>query len=126
MLPAAGPARAPRPDPGRVARRTYETTWRQLPTRDRAAACRAVAAALRAHRAELAALECRDTGKPIGQAGTDVDIAARYFEFYAGTVEALYGATLLSEPDLAAWTVPEPHGGGCGSARVLATPTWAR
>jgi aldehyde dehydrogenase (NAD+) len=93
-----------------AARGAYETVWRQLPTRDRAAVCRAVGATLRAHRTELAALECRDTGKPLGQAGVDVDVAARYFEFYAGTVEALYGETLLSEPGLAAWTVLEPHG----------------
>ncbi|MCC3767694.1 aldehyde dehydrogenase family protein [Streptomyces sp. UNOC14_S4] len=93
-----------------AARTAFETTWRDTTAADRAAACRAVARTLREHRGELAALECLDTGKPLRQAYADADVAARYFEFYAGTVEALYGQTLLGHADLLAYTLQEPHG----------------
>ncbi|MFF7249400.1 aldehyde dehydrogenase family protein [Embleya sp. NPDC008237] len=93
-----------------AARTAYEGVWRRTTAAERASACRAVAAILHAHRRELAELECLDTGKPIGQAYTDADVAARYFAYYAGTVEALFGQTLLNHPDLLAYTLPEPHG----------------
>ncbi|MGW1073728.1 aldehyde dehydrogenase family protein [Streptomyces sp. NPDC002537] len=93
-----------------AARTAYERTWRRTTAADRAAACRAVARTLREHRRELAELECLDTGKPIGQAYTDADVAARYFDFYANTAEALHGQTLLDHPDLLAYTLREPHG----------------
>ncbi|WP_205519285.1 aldehyde dehydrogenase family protein [Streptomyces olivoreticuli] len=103
-----GPAEVDRAVTG--ARAAFETTWRRTTAATRAAACRAIADTLRAHRRELAELECLDTGKPIGQAYTDADVAARYFDFYAGTVEALHGRTLLDHPDLLAYTLQEPHG----------------
>src|SRR6185437_15671042 len=92
------------------ARNTYESLWRHSSPADRAAACHAIAAALRDHREELAMLETLDTGKPRAQALTDADVAARYFEFYAGCAEALFGDTLFSKPNLLAYTVPEPYG----------------
>jgi aldehyde dehydrogenase (NAD+) len=92
------------------ARNAYESLWRHTSPADRAASCRAIAGMLRAHREELAALESLDTGKPRSQASTDADVAARYFEFYAGCIEALYGDTLFSKPDLLAYTVLEPYG----------------
>jgi aldehyde dehydrogenase (NAD+) len=94
----------------RAARSAFERTWRRVPTAERAAACRAVAGEIRRARAELATLETRDTGKPIGQALTDVDVAARYFEFYGSTVEALTGDTLPTDQESFACTVPEPYG----------------
>src|SRR6266550_900400 len=92
------------------ARRTFETVWRHATAGERAGACRRMAEVLRAHRGELADLETLDTGKPCSQARTDVDVAARYFDYYAGTIEALFGDTLLSQPDLVAYTLVEPHG----------------
>lgn len=92
------------------ARNTYESLWRHSSPADRASACRAIAGAVRAHREELAMLETLDTGKPWAQALTDADVAARYFEFYAGCAEALFGDTLFSKPNLLAYTVPEPYG----------------
>lgn len=93
-----------------AARATFESTWRRVPGSRRAALCRAIAAGIRAARKELAALETYDTGKPAGQALTDVDVAARYFDFYGFTVEALCGDTLPSGPETFLCTVPEPYG----------------
>lgn len=61
-------------------------------------------------RDSLAELESRDTGKPLRQASTDAEVAARYFEFYADTVEALYGDTVPVAGDLIVYTLREPHG----------------
>lgn len=69
-----------------------------------------MAARIRASRQELADLETLDTGKPISQALTDVDVAARYFEFYGATVEALFGDTLPAEPGVLAYSLVEPYG----------------
>ncbi|MEV5749480.1 aldehyde dehydrogenase family protein [Actinoallomurus sp. NPDC052308] len=92
------------------ARDAFETVWRHASPADRATACRRIAAAIREHRAELAELETLDTGKPISQAYVDADAAARYFDFYAGCVEALFGDTLFSQPDVVAYTLLEPYG----------------
>ncbi len=84
--------------------------WRRRPAAERGRVCRALAAAVAAHRDELAELECRDTGKPRRQASADTDVTARYFEFYGSAIEALYGQTVLSVPDCVAFTVLAPHG----------------
>ncbi|MFI9236781.1 aldehyde dehydrogenase family protein [Streptomyces sp. NPDC053079] len=93
-----------------AARDAYEHTWRDTPPAERGRICRRIADALRAAREPLAETETRDTGKPLGQSRTDVDVAARYFEFYGGAVEALAGETLISRPDLLAFTLREPYG----------------
>ncbi|MYS19386.1 aldehyde dehydrogenase family protein [Streptomyces sp. SID4948] len=92
------------------ARHAYERTWRRTTAEQRGGVCRRIAALLRAELSSLAGLESRDTGKPISQARTDVEVAARYFDFYGGTVEALGGETVLNGPDLLAFTLREPYG----------------
>lgn len=94
----------------RAARETYETHWRHTTAQQRAELCRALAAALRAEGEALARTESLDTGKPLGQARTDAEVAARYFDFYGGVVEALGGETVLTRPDLLAFTLREPYG----------------
>ncbi len=93
-----------------AARSAFDGTWRHLPAAQRARMCRAVATGIRTARQELADLETLDTGKPIGQALVDVDVAARYFEFYGTTIEALFGDTLPAEPGALAYTLIEPYG----------------
>jgi len=93
-----------------AARSAFEDTWRRVTPARRAGACRALADGIRGARDELAALEVLDTGKPLGQARTDVEVAARYFEFYGSTVEALFGETLPSGPEALLYTLPEPYG----------------
>ncbi|MEV0642223.1 aldehyde dehydrogenase family protein [Streptomyces sp. NPDC050619] len=93
-----------------AARRCHRDEWRDTPAQRRAALSRRLADLLRERAPLLAAAETLDTGKPISQARADVAAAARYFDYYANTVEALFGETVLSRPDLLAYTVPEPHG----------------
>ena len=50
----------------------------------------------------LAALEARDTGKPMKQARADIVAAARYFEFYGSAADKVHGETI---PFLAGFNV---------------------
>lgn len=93
-----------------AARHTYETVWRFTDPVERSRLCRRIAEVLREEREELARLETLDTGKPLGQARTDADVAARYFEFYANAVESLGGETIQQRPDRLAFTLREPYG----------------
>ncbi|SEJ86087.1 aldehyde dehydrogenase (NAD+) [Bhargavaea ginsengi] len=65
---------------------------------------------IREHAQELAALESEDTGKPIKQAEADIEAAARYFEFYGGIADKVFGDTIPIEEDLLNMTVIEPIG----------------
>ncbi|MGH2793120.1 MAG: aldehyde dehydrogenase family protein [Actinomycetota bacterium] len=94
----------------RAARTASEGAWPATATAERGRILRTIAELIRRDRAELALLESRDTGKPLKQARTDVDVAARYFEFYGGTIDAFYGDTIPLSPELTAYTFHEPFG----------------
>jgi aldehyde dehydrogenase (NAD+) len=69
-----------------------------------------IAATLRERVEELATLESRDNGKPLRQARTDVQVAARYFEFFAGIADKIMGNTIPLGPGYLDFTVREPIG----------------
>lgn len=84
--------------------------WRRTPVRDRAAVLQRIAERITEDADALALTESKDTGKPLSQAAADVTFAARYFTFYAQTVQALYGETIPADPDQLLYTLREPHG----------------
>jgi aldehyde dehydrogenase (NAD+) len=84
--------------------------WRDSSPAARARLLRTLADLIRRDRERLALAESDDTGKPLRQAYADVDVAARYFEFYAGTAEAVYGATIPLDGPVFAYTLREPFG----------------
>jgi acyl-CoA reductase-like NAD-dependent aldehyde dehydrogenase len=69
-----------------------------------------IAQAIRERAEELSVLESRDNGKPLRQARTDVQVAARYFEFYGGVADKIMGTTIPMGPGLLDFTVREPIG----------------
>ena len=69
-----------------------------------------IAQALRDRLEELATLESRDNGKPLRQARTDVQVAARYFEFFAGVADKIMGNTIPIGPGFLDYTIREPIG----------------
>lgn len=69
-----------------------------------------IAQTLRDRGEELATLESRDNGKPLRQARTDVQVAARYFEFFAGIADKIMGNTIPLGPGFLDYTVREPIG----------------
>jgi aldehyde dehydrogenase (NAD+) len=70
----------------------------------------AIAERIRAEAHELARLESLDNGKPLRQARVDVEVAARYFEFYAGAVDKVGGQTIPVAGDFLDYTLREPLG----------------
>ena len=94
-----------------AARQAFESgPWRRMAPKERGRILRAIGEAILARRDDLAVLESRDTGKPLTQARTDVEVAARYFEFYGSSVEALFGETIPATPGVFAYTIREPLG----------------
>lgn len=93
-----------------AAARTAAPEWRRTSARERSGVLRRIAEKLRKQREELALLESRDTGKPLTQARADADVAARYFEYYANTLEAFFGRSLPVDGEIHAYTRHEPFG----------------
>jgi betaine-aldehyde dehydrogenase len=83
--------------------------WRAVTPADRAAQLRAISDVVREHREELAELEARNAGKPIGDARGEMDMVAQVFGYYAGSPERLLGDTIPVAGGQA-WTVREPLG----------------
>ncbi|MDP9437456.1 MAG: aldehyde dehydrogenase family protein, partial [Actinomycetota bacterium] len=77
---------------------------------ERARVLHRIAELLRRDHEELARLESMDTGKALRQARVDVTVAARYFEFYANTIESFYGDTIPALADTFVYTMREPYG----------------
>jgi len=70
----------------------------------------AIGRAIEAAADELAILESRDTGKPLAQARTDVAVAARYFHYYAGWADKIYGDQIPLGDTYLDYTLREPWG----------------
>lgn len=104
-----------------AARRAYETTWRHTTATERGRLLLDVAGRLRADLEHLAIAETRDCGKPLAQARTDVEIAARYFEFFGGAAPALHGEQVPVGPGVFDFTVREPYG-VCGQINAWNFP----
>ena len=93
-----------------AARKAHENTWRRTTPAERARVLHRIAELLRRDHEELSRLESIDTGKPLKQARTDATVAARYFEFYANTIESFYGNTIPALESVFAYTLREPFG----------------
>ncbi|MGB2817571.1 MAG: aldehyde dehydrogenase family protein, partial [Burkholderiaceae bacterium] len=59
---------------------------------------------------EFAKLEARDTGKPMGQARNDIQVAARYCEYYAGAADKVHGQQIPYMNDFHVVVLREPYG----------------
>ncbi|MGZ8793774.1 MAG: aldehyde dehydrogenase family protein [Gaiellaceae bacterium] len=68
--------------------------WRAIAPGDRAKILRRVAAGLEERVEELARLEARNVGKPIGDARGEVGMVVDVFNYYAGAPERLLGDTI--------------------------------
>jgi betaine-aldehyde dehydrogenase len=68
--------------------------WRAVAPADRARLLRRLAERLDAEREELARLEMRNAGKPIGDARGEMGMVVDTFAYYAGAPERLLGATI--------------------------------
>ena len=92
------------------AARAAAPAWAATPPAVRGRLLREMARIILDRRDELATMESTDTGKPLRQARADVDVTARYFEFYAAAGETLFGDTMGINPDHFAYTIRQPFG----------------
>ena len=95
----------------RAARQALESKeWGDIHPAERGRIMNRIAKMIRDRAEELAELESRDNGKPLRQARTDIQVAARYFEFYGGVADKIMGNTIPLGPGLLDFTVREPIG----------------
>ena len=83
-------------DAGRAieaARRAFPA-WRAVTPADRARVLRRLSSLVEEHGEELALLETRNVGKPIGDSRGEVQMVADVFQFYAGAIDKHYGETI--------------------------------
>ncbi len=103
-------ARANGEDVDRAVRDAYAAfrVWSQGLPAERLRVLLRIAAGIRAARDLLAELESLDNGKPLKQSYADVEVAARYFEFFGGVADKIGGETIPLGPDYLAFTRREP------------------
>jgi aldehyde dehydrogenase (NAD+) len=89
---------------------TAHGPWGRHTAAQRASILLKMATTMAQHQDELAALESRDTGKPLKQGKADAGALARYFEYYGGAADKLHGQTLPYQNGYTVLTVREPHG----------------
>lgn len=92
------------------ARRATEGAWGSMPAVERGRMLQRIAGLVLEQAEYLAELETRDVGKPLSQARMDVTALARYFEFYAGSVDKIHGQTIPYLDGYTVYTLREPHG----------------
>src|SRR5437868_3564774 len=78
------------------AAKAFRGEWPRISPRERRRLMNRVAALIREHAEELAQLETRNVGKPIGDSRDEVGLAADCFEYYGGTTDKIGGQTLPS------------------------------
>ncbi|HEX6923412.1 MAG TPA: aldehyde dehydrogenase family protein [Bacillales bacterium] len=94
-----------------AATRAFEgKEWGDILPAERGRLLFGMAAGIRRRKDELAELETLDSGKPLKQAYTDVEVAARYCEYYGGVADKLLGETIPVRPEILDYTLREPLG----------------
>jgi acyl-CoA reductase-like NAD-dependent aldehyde dehydrogenase len=84
--------------------------WYALQPKQRSQILTEVARLLRARREPLARLETIDTGKPLAVSLADVETCARYFEYFAGSADKIFGEVIPASNDHLVYTLREPYG----------------
>ncbi|MCE0761912.1 aldehyde dehydrogenase family protein [Pseudonocardia kujensis] len=84
--------------------------WAHTKPVERGRTLAAIAARIRAEADLLSEAETLDTGQPLAQSRSDVETAARYFEYYAGGADKLHGETIPLGADYLSYTREEPFG----------------
>lgn len=108
-IPAAGAADVDRAV--QSSRRAFEEgPWSRMPAFERGRLLTKLGLLIEKNGDELAALESRDTGKPIRQGKADVTATMRYYEFYGGAADKIHGDTIPFLDGYTALTLREPHG----------------
>jgi aldehyde dehydrogenase (NAD+) len=84
--------------------------WGRLTATDRGRIMMRIGEKVLDNAEELAKLEARDTGKPMSNARNDIQVLARYFEFYGGAADKIHGQVIPFLDDYTVTVLREPHG----------------
>jgi len=84
--------------------------WRALQPYQRGQRLHRPAELLRANVEPLARLETLDCGHPLARTRRDIETSARFFEFYAGLADKVYGETIPATNSNLVYTLREPYG----------------
>ena len=94
-----------------AARKAFESKeWSEMLPAERGRILFRFAELIRDQKDLLAELESLDTGKPLSQAYADVEVSARYCEYYGGIADKILGETIPIRPDILDYTLREPLG----------------
>jgi len=94
----------------KAARAAYEGAWGKMTATDRGRILMKMAGLIASRTDELAEVEARDTGKPIGQARADITLAGRYYEYYGGAADKIHGEIVPFMAGFHAQVTREPYG----------------
>ena len=84
--------------------------WRAIPMMQRINTLKKAANVLREHAAELALLDAYNTGNPVAEMLSDANVAAAWFDYFAGLIPMIRGETIPSADDHFHYTLREPLG----------------
>jgi aldehyde dehydrogenase (NAD+) len=84
--------------------------WKERAPVERSRVCRRVADLILDRREMLTELVVRDAGLPLSIARREVETASRYFEYYAGLADKLFGDSIPLGPTAIDFTVRDPWG----------------
>jgi aldehyde dehydrogenase (NAD+) len=77
-----------------AARSALDGAWGQLSALERGRLMMKLAQQVTEHAEELALLEAKDTGKPMTTARNDMEVLARYFEYYGSAADKVHGEVI--------------------------------
>ena len=94
----------------RAARAALGGEWGRMTATERGRILSRISELILSRASELAHLESRDTGKPISQARNDIQVAARYCEYYGGAADKVHGQAIPYLNDFHVVVLHEPYG----------------
>ncbi len=77
-----------------AARASQSGAWGRMNATERGRILMKIGQAVLDHADELAKLEAKDTGKPMATAKNDINVLARYFEFYGAAADKVHGESI--------------------------------
>lgn len=93
-----------------AARRARDGAWGRLSGAERGRILTNLAQKIADDAEALADLEARDTGKPMSTARNDIQVLARYFEFYGGAADKVHGQIIPFQNGYTVSLLREPLG----------------
>ena len=84
--------------------------WWSLQAYQRSRILYEVARLIRSRKEQLAHAETVDTGKPLSVSLADVETCARYFEYFAGSADKVFGEVIPASNSHLLYTLREPYG----------------